>query len=140
MQITPPSRIEQIEASLLIRSPQLELPAEAWLGYIAPILRGSHEAPGELEIAPAMFGVVPHWADLNLARQTYSARTEIVASKPSFRSGWKRKRFGVIPAANFFAPNYETGKSVRWRIERAEGAGQCPSPLPATPAEQGGFF
>ncbi|MDN2701194.1 SOS response-associated peptidase family protein [Janthinobacterium sp. SUN100] len=74
---------------------------------MAPILRGSHEAPGELEIAPAMFGMVPHWADHKLARQTYNARTEAVARKPSFRSAWKRKQFCIIPAANFFEPNYE---------------------------------
>ncbi|PMQ16930.1 hypothetical protein JaAD80_07965 [Janthinobacterium sp. AD80] len=88
---------------------------------MAPILRGSHEAPGEMEVAPAMFGMVPHWADHKLARQTYNARTETVASKPSFRSAWKRKQFCIIPAANFFEPNYETGTPVRWRIERADG-------------------
>ena len=116
-----PSRNEQIENRFGVRSPQLDLPPEAWPGYMAPILRGSHEAPGELQIAPAMFGMVPHWADHKLARQTYNARTETVASKPSFRSAWKRKQFCIIPAANFFEPNYETGKPVRWRIERADG-------------------
>ncbi len=74
-----------------------------------------------MEIAPAMFGMAPHWADVKLARQTYNARTETVGSKPSFRSAWKRKQFCIIPAANFFEPNYETGKPVRWRIERADG-------------------
>ena len=88
---------------------------------MAPILRSSHEVPGKLEIAPAMFGMVPHWADHKLARQTYNACTETVASKPSFRDAWKRKQFCIIPAANFFEPNYETGKPVRWRIERADG-------------------
>ncbi|TDY35075.1 SOS response-associated peptidase family protein [Janthinobacterium sp. 75] len=116
-----PSRKEQIENHFGVRSPQFDLPPEAWPGYMAPILRGSHDDPGELEIAPAMFGMVPHWADHKLARQTYNARTETVASKPSFRSAWKRKQFCIIPAANFFEPNYETGKPVRWRIERADG-------------------
>ncbi|KAB8066283.1 SOS response-associated peptidase [Janthinobacterium violaceinigrum] len=116
-----PSRNDQIEERFGVRSPQLDLPLEAWPGYMAPILRGSHEAPGELEIAPAMFGMVPHWADHKLARQTYNARTETVASKPSFRSAWKRKQFCIIPACNFFEPNYETSKPVRWRIERADG-------------------
>jgi len=116
-----PSLKEQIEQQFGIRSPQFDLPPEAWPGYMAPILRGSHEAPGEMEIAPAMFGMVPHWADHKLARQTYNARTETVASKPSFRNAWKRKQFCIIPAANFFEPNYETGKPVRWRIERADG-------------------
>ena len=116
-----PSRKEQIEDRFGVQSPQLDLPPEAWPGYMAPILRGSHEAPGEMEIAPAMFGMVPHWADHKLARQTYNARTETVANKPSFRNAWKRKQFCIIPAANFFEPNYETGKPVRWRIERADG-------------------
>lgn len=117
-----PSREEQIEGQFGVRSLQLDLPPEAWPGYMAPILRGSHEAPGEMKVAPAMFGMVPHWADHKLARQTYNARTETVASKSSFRSAWKRKQFCIIPAANFFEPNYETGKPVRWRIERADGA------------------
>lgn len=116
-----PSRKEQIEDRFGVQSPQLDLPIEAWPGYMAPILRGSIEGPGELEITPAMFGMVPHWADHKLARQTYNARTETVASKPSFRNAWKRKQFCIIPAANFFEPNYETGKPVRWRIERADG-------------------
>jgi putative SOS response-associated peptidase YedK len=77
------------------------------------VLRGSHEAPGELEIAPAMFGMVPHWADHKLARQTYNAHTETVARKPSFRRARKRMQFCIIPAANFFEPNYETSKPVR---------------------------
>ena len=54
-------------------------------------------------------------------RQTYNARTETVAQKLSFRNAWKRKQFCIIPADNFFEPCYETGKPVRWRIERADG-------------------
>lgn len=80
---------------------------------MAPILRGSHEAPGEMEVDPAMFGMVPHWADRKLAHRAYNARSETVASKPSFRSAWKREQFCIIPAANFFEPNYETGNPVR---------------------------
>lgn len=116
-----PSCTEQIEDHFSVRPSQLDLPLEAWPGYMAPILRGSHEEPCELEISPAMFGMVPHWAGHKLARQTYNARSETVATKPSFRNAWKRRQFCIIPAANFFEPNYETGKPVRWRIERADG-------------------
>jgi putative SOS response-associated peptidase YedK len=116
-----PNRNDQIEGRFCVQSSQLVLPPEAWPGYMARILRASHESRVELELAPAMFGMVRHWADHKLARQTYNARTETVASKPSFRNAWKRKQFCIIPAANFFEPNYETGKPVRWRIERADG-------------------
>ncbi|WP_258001046.1 SOS response-associated peptidase [Janthinobacterium sp. ROICE36] len=62
---------------------------------------------------PAMFSMVPHWAEHKLACQTYNARTETVASKPSFRSACKRKQFCTIPVANFFESTYATGKPVR---------------------------
>ena len=111
-----PSRSDQIEQHFAVRPPQFDLPPEAWPGYMAPIIRTSHELPGALEVAPACFGMVPHWADLKLARQTYNARTETVAQKPSFRNAWKRKQFCIIPADNFFETCYETGKPVRQRI------------------------
>ncbi|WP_426113495.1 SOS response-associated peptidase [Massilia sp. PWRC2] len=101
-----------------------DYPAEAFPGYRAPILREVHEGPtpaGCIEALPAMFGMVPHWADQKLARQTYNARSETVASKPSFRNAWKRNQFCVIPADNFYEPCYETGTPVRWRIAGADG-------------------
>ncbi|MFZ6648470.1 hypothetical protein ACO0LO_22290 [Undibacterium sp. TJN25] len=33
---------------------------------------------------------------------------------------WKKKQLCIVPAANFFKPNYETGKPVRWQIWRAK--------------------
>jgi putative SOS response-associated peptidase YedK len=69
-----------------------------------------------------MFGMVPHWADTKLARQTYNARTETVATKPSFRNAYKHRQFCVIPVASFYEPSYETGKAERWEIADADGA------------------
>jgi endonuclease YncB( thermonuclease family) len=51
-----------------------------------------------------MFGMVPYWADTKLARQTYNARTETVATKPSFRNAFKRAQFCIVPANSFFEP------------------------------------
>ena len=67
------------------------------------------------------FGLVPHWAKPDLARCTYNARSETVASKPSYRSAWRQGQLAVIPVMGFYEPNYETGKPVRWRISRADG-------------------
>lgn len=116
MSALPPSRSVQIEQHFAVRSPQFDLPPEAWPGYMAPIIRAWHEVPGELQVAPACFGMVPHWANMKLVRQTYNAHTETVAQKPSFRNAWKRKQFCIIPADNFFETCYETGKPVRQRI------------------------
>lgn len=120
-----PSRKDLVAQRFNASGLDFDYPAEAFPGYLAPILRARHGAPGEVEAAPACFGMVPHWADLKLARQTYNARTETVATKPSFRNAWKRKQFCLIPAVNFFEPNYETGKPIRWRIEDVDGGPVC---------------
>jgi putative SOS response-associated peptidase YedK len=117
-----PSKLDAISQHRSLERALFDYPAEAFPGYLAPILRESHEVAGEIEVAPAMFGMVPHWADPKLARQTYNARTETVATKPSFRNAWKRNQFCVVPAENFFEPCYESGKPVRWRIASADGA------------------
>lgn len=91
--------------------------SEAYPGDIAPTLTNFDP---KLWL-PACFGVVPDWAKkASYARNTYNARSETVAEKPSYRSAWKRRQFCIIPAECFFEPNYETGKPVRWRIERAD--------------------
>ena len=97
-----------------------DYPPESFPGYLAPILRESRETVGDMECMAAMFGMVPHWADTKLSRQTYNARTETVAAKPSFRNAWKRNQFCIVPAENIFEPNYESGKAVRWRISHAD--------------------
>ncbi|HEV2610333.1 MAG TPA: SOS response-associated peptidase family protein, partial [Noviherbaspirillum sp.] len=93
-------------------------------GYMAPIIRlpRTDAPPGDRACALGMFGMVPHWADTKLARQTYNARTETVATKPSFRNAYKHRQFCVIPVASFYEPSYETGKAERWEIADADGA------------------
>jgi len=116
------SQHRSLERALFdLRVESFDYPAESFPGYMAPILREAHDQAGVVEVAPAMFGMVPHWADPKLARQTYNARTETVATKPSFRNAWKRNQFCIVPADNFYEPSYETGKPVRWRIAAADG-------------------
>jgi putative SOS response-associated peptidase YedK len=115
-----PSKREAFSHHYGLERAIFDLPPESFPGYLAPILRQSRAVAGQAECVPAVFGMVPHWADMKLARQTYNARTETVAAKPSFRNAWQRKQFCIVPAENFFEPNYESGKPVRWRIEHAE--------------------
>ena len=68
-----------------------------------------------------MFGLVPHWAtDTKIARQTYNARSETAAEKPSYRDAWKRAQHCIIPAAAIYEPDWRSGKAVATRIERAD--------------------
>jgi putative SOS response-associated peptidase YedK len=89
-------------------------PDESFPGYAAPMILGE-------EVIKACFGLIPHWAkDSKFSRNTYNARSETVAEKPSFRHAWRRSQFCLVPMQAFYEPNYESGAAIRWRIERAD--------------------
>lgn len=58
---------------------------------------------------------------MRIGRKTYNARSETVAEKPSYRTAWRKRQFAVALLDDFFEPNWETGKAVRWRIKRSDG-------------------
>jgi len=84
---------------------------------LAPFIR---MAPtGHREAVDGHFGLLPHFAkELTYGRRTYNARSETVATLPSFRDAWKRGQRCIVPAECIFEPSYETGKAVRWRIQQ----------------------
>ena len=67
--------------------------ADLWPGYLGSFIRRhphadvGDEAVPEREGVNGVFGLVPHWAtDLKLARSTYNARTETVATSMHART------------------------------------------------------
>ncbi len=101
-----------------------ELPAEDWRAeayptYPAPFI---YSDDGKPRCELAQFGLVPHWATdkKKFGLRTYNARSETVHEKPSYRSAWKERRFGLVLVNSFYEPNWETGKAVRWRIKRTD--------------------
>ena len=65
---------------------------DVWPGYPATFIRKAskgnlHNGTSiQREVLTGLFGLVPHWStDVMIGRRTYNARTETVASKPSFR-------------------------------------------------------
>lgn len=118
-----PSKREQLQQHFAVAPPDSEYRPEAYPGYMAPMIRlpRPDAMAGDRACALAMFGMVPHWAEPKLARQTYNARTETVATKPSFRHAYKHRQFCVIPASSFYEPSYESGKAERFEIADGEG-------------------
>lgn len=118
-----PSTRDELQQRFGVAAPDSDYAAEAFPGSMAPMIRlpRADAAHGDRACALGMFGMVPHWAEPKLARQTYNARTETVAAKPSFRNAWKRRQFCVIPASSFYEPSYESGKAERWEIADADG-------------------
>lgn len=98
---------------------------EAFPGYAAPALRHRAASAGGAgpEWMKACFGLIPYWSkDTKIARMTYNARSETAPEKPSFRQPWSRRQWCLVPMECFYEPNYESGRSVRWRIERHDHA------------------
>lgn len=98
--------------------PNSDWRAETYPTYPAPFI---YLENGQPRCELAQFGLVPHWATdkKKFGLKTYNARSETVHEKPSYRSAWKERRFGLVLAESFYEPNWETGKAVRWRIKRA---------------------
>jgi len=119
-----PSRPERLQQHFGVAPPDSSFKEEIYPEYMAPMIRPprADAVIGDRACALGMFGVVPHWAkDTTIARNTYNARTETVAEKPSYRNAFKRGQFCIIPAQSIFEPCYETGKAVRWEIADADG-------------------
>ena len=92
-------------------------PEESYPGFASPIVVKSHQT-GRVACGLARFGLIPAWAkDDKISRHTYNARSETVAEKPSYRSAWRQRQFGLVLVDNFYEPSYESGKAVRWKIE-----------------------
>ena len=117
---TPTRRAQWVKETLGVELPS-DFPEEAYPGYAAPLVVKSHQSE-RVACGLARFGLIPAWAmDDKISRHTYNARSETAAEKPSYRSAWRQRQFGLVLVDNFYEPSYESGKAVRWKIELASG-------------------
>lgn len=101
---------------------------ELWPGYTGLFIR-RHQPPNSSDTArperqalPGTFGLIPHWAKNPLiARQTYNARSETVAEKPSYRQAWQKAQHCIIPAEAIYEPDWRSGKATPTKIYRTDG-------------------
>jgi putative SOS response-associated peptidase YedK len=115
-----PTARDHLREHFGVADPDFDYPEESYPGYRAPVIRRFRDAARAC--LAAGFGLIPHWAkDASIARNTYNARSETVAERPSFRSPWRQGQFCLVPMDAFYEPCYESGKSVRWRIAAADG-------------------
>ena len=116
---TPTKNADWVKTHIGVDLPD-NYPDEAYPGFLGPIVMKSQQS-GRVACGLARFGLIPAWAkDDKISRHTYNARIETVSEKPSFRAAWRKRQFCLVLADNFYEPNYETGKAVRWCIQTQE--------------------
>ena len=118
-QAIKPERAEWVEDQFGCPLPEAPWRAETYPTYPAPFI---YLQDGKPKCELAQFGLVPHWAEdkKKFGLRTYNARSETVHEKPSYRHAWKERQFGLALMESFYEPNWETGKAIRWRINRAD--------------------
>lgn len=109
-------------------APPPDTKADVWPGYVGAFVRAhphahvGDDAVPTMEALPGLFGLVPHWStDTKITKSTYNARSETVASKPSFRDALKHQQRCIIPAEAIYEPDWRSGRAVPTRIESTDG-------------------
>ena len=119
---------EQLRRCFGVEPPEDLGKHDLWPGYAGSFIRKhphadvNDDAVPTLEALNGLFGLVPHWSpDTSIAQRTYNARSETVASKPSFRDAWKKAQHCIIPAEALYEPDWRSGRAIPTRIARADG-------------------
>jgi hypothetical protein len=117
---TPTQRAQWVKETLGVDLPSA-YPEETFPGYLSPLVVKSRQSE-RVACGLARFGLIPAWAkDDKISRHTYNARSETAAEKPSYRTAWRQRQFGLVLVDNFYEPSYASDKAVKWQIERASG-------------------
>ena len=119
---TPTTRAQLRDVFAASAPEHVDWPTETYQDYVAPIIR--LDGSGARETLVASFGMIPkvHLPDAAKHFSTMNARSETVGQLRSFSAAWKSGQLALVPCQDFFEPNWETGKHVRWRIGMADQA------------------
>lgn len=85
---------------------------------VVPIV--AFNAQKQRKLVPMRWGLHPHWSRQSPADSQFgplfNARTETAATKPSFRTPWKRRR-ALVPATHWYEWTKSQGGRIPWCIK-----------------------
>jgi putative SOS response-associated peptidase YedK len=119
----PVARLDRLLTFFGVERDKDAEPDDVFPTDMAPFIRlsieGQEGGRPALVAEDGMFGLLPNFAtELAFGRRTYNARSETIATLPSFRQPWAAGQRCIIPAEAVYEPCYESGKAVRWRISQ----------------------
>lgn len=105
---------------------RVEPPEGEYAGSIGPLQRGPYLTSREALIG--QWGLIPDSSPTKRPTtrnrkplSTNNARRESVATAASFARPWAQGQRCLVPADAYYEPCWETGRSVLWRFNRADG-------------------
>jgi putative SOS response-associated peptidase YedK len=124
--ITPPVRLARYFQATLDDGVEPEqrpswnvAPTTSVLGVTARRTDGAEELARAL--SPFRWGLIPSWAkDTASGNRLFNARSETVATKPSFRDAFKARRI-IVPADGFYEWHTTSGGKQPHYFTRADG-------------------
>ncbi len=115
----PVTRADRLLAFFGVTRERDEAPIDIFPLGLAPFIRRAEDGSGNKRVDDGVFGLLPSFAkELAYGRKTYNARSETVHQLASFKNAWAAGQRCVIPAETIFEPCYESGKAVRWAIQK----------------------
>jgi putative SOS response-associated peptidase YedK len=83
---------------------------DVWPSYLSTFVKQT--SAQSLQDERGRFGLVPHWASPEKpVRNTFNARSETVAEKPSFKHAWQRGQRCVVAAEVIYEPCWVEGRN-----------------------------
>jgi putative SOS response-associated peptidase YedK len=105
------------------------MPLGPWASELYPKSRGTFirrrgEPIGlEREATGGTWGLLPRFAKTpEIKFNAVNARLETIATAPSYKTPWASGQRCIVPMDAFFEPNWETGRHIRWKFTRRDGA------------------
>ena len=111
--------LERFERSFHTAPPAGLLCADMWPTYPAAAVVGR---AGKREAILARWGLVAATArTINPRLSTFNARSETVATSPTFKGAWAKGQRCIVPAEAVYEPDWRSGRHVPTRLQRADG-------------------
>lgn len=93
--------------------------SDMWPTYVTPVVVSP---PGERQSIMARWGLIAASArTLNSKLSTFNARSESVATSPTFGGAWAKGQRCIVPAEAVYEPDWRSGRHVPTRLQRADG-------------------
>ena len=111
--------LDRFERQFQTRPPAGDARADMWPAYPAAIVL---DKLGHRHSVLARWGLIPASTRApNQKLSTFNARSESMATSPTFRGAWAKGQRCIVPAEAIYEPDWRSGRHVPTRLQGTDG-------------------